>query len=125
METGVNNRLNNMMSGGLSLQGIPRPDRIILVRGNNQKEPEQLCSTGYYYQSPTGKRVKVAKQCQCRAFALVNQFNGFSLPNPKNSLPCCSYKENYFQYQGVRIPVRYVPDLLQIFNKYSDYADKQ
>ena len=108
------------MPGKHSLQGIPRPDRIILNRGDGSDE-ETISSTGYYHVCCSKPPVKMSTIDQMRAYAIVKQFNGLSQPSPHLSAyhpPCCNFRDSYFDYQGVRVPINYAPQLEEIFNKY-------
>lgn len=102
-----------------SLQGIPRPNTISLNRG--QDKIETISSTGYYHLCCDSQPIKMESNDLARAFTIANQFNGFAEPSPHPSAyhpKCCNYRDSYFQYQGVRLPINFVPQLLEIFNKY-------
>ena len=109
------------MSGNHSLQGIPRPDRILYNRGDGRSSA-YISSTGYYHGGGDSPPKEMEAYHVVRAFTIANQFNGFSEPSPHASTyhpKCCDFRKTYFQYQGVRLPVVFVPQLHEIFMRYS------
>lgn len=101
-----------------SFQGIPRPDKIRIYRGNGDSESETISSTGYYHACCNDPPVKMDKKDVCFAFSVAQQFNGYALPSPRTYSPKCCSLESYVEYQGVRIPLNHVPDLWEVFDKY-------
>lgn len=110
----VEGKINQMMSGR-SKQAQSAADQIILVRESGSIE--RIGSNGFYHRNH--QKIMVEPRHQCYVFSVVGQFNSFGLSNPKQNFGiCCDYRNNYFEYQGIRIPINYVPELLKIFNHY-------
>lgn len=100
------------MFKGYSIQGVPRPDLIILKRDNNNSFVEMLTSNDYYINS-NKKIKKINSDDKLLAFMIIKQLNGVSLATPKQKI------NSYFEYQDVKIPVNYAPQLKEIFDKYT------
>ena len=102
-----------------SFQGMPRPDPIFFVRGDQTKAPEIIWSTGHYQSSPNAKPIKMDPRDKCYAFGLVAQFQSFAVPTPKApKFGCCDYYQNFLEYGEVRMPAHYVPELVKLFDYY-------